>query len=81
MSIQTEKEIAIRTMFDLPEINFEERQLGIGGPGSPAFAVMSESEKYAYKTEQEVDQLLRLSTFELEKFEEITLLRSPPAAE
>lgn len=68
----TEKEIAIRIMFDLPEVDSDERLLGVGGPASPVFAEMSHSEKYAFKTEQEVDQLLRLSTFELEKFEEIT---------
>ncbi|MBD3403580.1 peptidoglycan DD-metalloendopeptidase family protein [candidate division GN15 bacterium] len=66
-----EKEIAIRTMFDLPEINTEERQLGVGGPGSPAIATMSESEKLAYHTEVEVDRLLRLSEFELEKYAEV----------
>lgn len=68
----TEKEIAIRTMFDLPEVNSEERQLGVGGPTPPVFANMSSSEKYAFKTERQVDQLLRLADFELEKFEEIT---------
>lgn len=68
----TEKEIAIRTMFDLPEVNSQERQLGVGGPQPPVFAEMTSSEKYAFKTEQEVDQLLRLSDFELEKFEEIS---------
>ncbi|MCB2231076.1 M23 family metallopeptidase [bacterium] len=66
-----QKEIAIRTMFDLPEINTEERQLGIGGPGSPGLNRMSESEKLAYRTEVEVDRLLRLSEFEIEKYNEV----------
>jgi len=65
------KEIAIRTIFDLPEISTEERQLGIGGPESKTLAVMSTNEKFAFKTEQEVDRLLRLSTFEIEKYAEV----------
>jgi murein DD-endopeptidase MepM/ murein hydrolase activator NlpD len=65
------KEIAIRAMFDLPEINPEERQLGIGGPGSPKYASMTETEKLAFATELEVDRLLRLSGFEIEKYSEV----------
>jgi len=66
-----QKEIAIRTIFDLPEINSEERQLGIGGPGPPAFISMTEAQEATYATEVEVDRLLRLSRFELEKFGEV----------
>ncbi|MDX9858873.1 MAG: peptidoglycan DD-metalloendopeptidase family protein [candidate division Zixibacteria bacterium] len=66
-----QKEIAIRTMFDLPEINIEERQLGTGGPGSQKYATMSQGEKLAYRTEVEVDRLLRLSEFEIEKYGEV----------
>ena len=65
------KEIAIRTMFDLPEINSEERQLGIGGPIPKSVRAMNETEKFAYTTEREVDRLLRLSNFELEKYAEV----------
>jgi murein DD-endopeptidase MepM/ murein hydrolase activator NlpD len=65
------KEVAIRTIFDLPEIPTEERELGIGGPGSKTFADKSQIEKYAYKTEMEVDRLLRLSAFEIEKYSEV----------
>lgn len=65
------KEIAIRTMFDLPEINTEERQLGIGGPIPQSVKAMNETEKFAYTTEREVDRLLRLSNFELEKYAEV----------
>ncbi len=65
------KEIAIRTMFDLPEINSEERQLGIGGPIPKSVKAMNETEKFAYTTEREVDRLLRLSNFELEKYAEV----------
>lgn len=66
-----EKEIKIRTIFDLPEINTEERQLGIGGPTSSNIAAISETEKAAMITEVEVDRLLRLSRFELEKYNEV----------
>ena len=65
------KEQTLRLAFDLPEIPSEERQLGIGGPISPAIARMSAQERIAYKTEQEVDRLLRLSSFELEKYQEV----------
>jgi murein DD-endopeptidase MepM/ murein hydrolase activator NlpD len=65
------KEVMIRTMFDLPEIDPEERQLGIGGPIPPAYTKMSDVEKAAWVTEGEVDRLLRLSQFELEKYSEV----------
>ena len=66
-----QKEVAIRTIFDLPEISTEERQLGIGGPGSQTFEQMSPQEQFAFQTEAEVDRLLRLSEFELEKYSEV----------
>jgi murein DD-endopeptidase MepM/ murein hydrolase activator NlpD len=65
-----QKEIAIRAVFDLPEISLEERQLGIGGPGAESIAPLSETEQLAYTTEADIDRLLRLSRFELEKFDE-----------
>ncbi len=67
------KEVAIRVMFDLPPINEDERLLGIGGPGQPDLARMSAAQQKAYETEIEVDRLLRLSKFELEKFGEIEI--------
>lgn len=66
-----EKEVRIRTMFDLPDVGDEERQLGIGGPTPPALSRMTVSEKAAYQTEMEIDRLLRLSRFELEKYAEV----------
>lgn len=66
-----DKEIKIRALFNLPEVDPEQRQLGIGGPASPALEDMSFVETAAYKTELEVDRLLRLSRFELEKFDEV----------
>jgi len=65
------KEIALRQVFGLPEINLEERQLGIGGPGGVSMTSLSETERLAYTTEAEVDRLLRLSSFELEKYAEV----------
>ena len=65
------KEVKLRTLFNLPEIKSEERQLGIGGPEPDQIAQLSAIEKEAYITEMEVDHLLRLSKFELEKYEEV----------
>jgi len=65
------KEVKIRTIFDLPEINEEERQLGIGGPDALSIGVLSDLERDALATEAEVDRLLRLSRFELEKYGEV----------
>ena len=65
------KEIAIRTIFDMPEINADERQLGIGGPTGKVSAIASETEKFARDTELEVDRLLRTSSFEVQKYAEV----------
>jgi len=65
------KEIALRQVFGLPEINLEERQLGVGGPDGLSTTDMSESQWLAYTTEAEIDRLLRLSSFELEKYAEV----------
>ncbi len=70
-STLVKKEASIRAIFELPEINEEERQLGIGGPEPPMLAVMTPGRKSAYLTELEVDGLLTLSQFELEKFGEV----------
>jgi murein DD-endopeptidase MepM/ murein hydrolase activator NlpD len=66
-----DKEVKIRTLFDLPEIDPEERQLGIGGPLSPVITNLSLTEQTALTTEVEVERLLRLSRFELEKYNEV----------
>ncbi len=66
-----QKEIKIRSIFDLPEIDLEERQLGIGGPAASHVPDMSAFEKNAVATELEVDRILRLSRFELEKYGEV----------
>lgn len=66
-----QKEMAVRTLFDLPEISLEERQLGIGGPTPPAVANMTPVEHEAYITGREIERLLRLSDFELQNFSEV----------
>ncbi len=65
-----EKEIVLRTAFDLPEIDLQERQLGVGGPAAKTIPT-SPTQKKARMAEVELDYLLRLSRFELEKFDEV----------
>ncbi len=65
------KEVYLRSIFDLPEIDPQQRQLGVGGPVPPAMASISETEKTAVVTEAEVDRLLKLSEFEIEKYAEV----------
>ncbi len=65
------REVRIRSLFDLPEIPDEERQLGVGGPEPAVLTEFSETEKDAFITELEVDHLLRLSQFELENYQNV----------
>jgi murein DD-endopeptidase MepM/ murein hydrolase activator NlpD len=65
------KEMLIRVAFNLPEIDPEERQLGVGGPVPEFVNNLSETGRLAYATEMEVDRLLKLSQFELEKYSEV----------
>jgi murein DD-endopeptidase MepM/ murein hydrolase activator NlpD len=67
-----EKEVVLRTAFDLHEIDPQERQLGIGGPKAAA-SITSAAQQSALVAEVELDHLLRLSRFELEKFDEVHL--------
>jgi murein DD-endopeptidase MepM/ murein hydrolase activator NlpD len=66
-----EKEIAIRDIFNLPEISTDERQLGIGGPDNMPYDQFSKALRIAHSTEKEIDALVRLSNFEQEKYEEV----------
>ncbi len=66
-----EKEIAIRTLFELPEIDLEERQLGIGGPGPLVSEPTTPLGLQAYESTERVEELLRLSSYELEKFADV----------
>jgi len=65
------KEEAIRTIFDLPAINPEARMLGVGGPTDPAMEEMTPSTVEALKVAADVDELLRLSKFERERYQEV----------
>jgi murein DD-endopeptidase MepM/ murein hydrolase activator NlpD len=66
-----QKEIQIRSLFDLPEINTEERQLGTGGPSIEVPQSLSDNHQNALETESEVDRLLLLSKYELEQYAEV----------
>jgi len=66
-----DKEKAIRAIFDLPDIDAQERQLGIGGPELFDYTDKSDAEMLAYQTESEIDELVRLSTFETQQFKAI----------
>lgn len=66
-----DKEKAIRVIFDLPDIDEQERQLGIGGPVFLDLSAKSKAERVAYQTESDIDELARLSSFESEQFKTI----------
>lgn len=66
-----QKEIAIRTAFGLPEVSVEERQLGIGGPSELPPPTVDQTTRLAVTSEVQIDRLLRLSSFELEKYAEL----------
>lgn len=65
------KESAIRTIFDLPEIDPEARMLGVGGPTDPEMESVTPSTAEAMKITSDVDELLRLSKFERERYQEV----------
>ena len=57
------REIAIREMFELPEIDPEQRLVGVGGPISEPPILASRADEVAYQSEVEVDRLNRLARF------------------
>jgi len=64
-----EKEKAIRTIFELPEIDPQERELGIGGPDAISSTDSSAPIKdAAFQSEAEIDRLVALSSFEKDQF-------------
>lgn len=65
------KEEAIRTIFDLPEIDSESRMLGVGGPEDPIVEEGTEATVAAMSVTTDVDALLRLSDFERERYQEV----------
>ncbi|MFQ5606712.1 MAG: M23 family metallopeptidase, partial [Candidatus Zixiibacteriota bacterium] len=66
-----EQEILIREMFDLPEIDPEQRLLGVGGPAPAQAELALGVDGMAYQNGTEIDRLNRLARFELEKFGEV----------
>lgn len=64
----TEKEKAIRTIFELPEIDPQQRQLGIGGPNILPDEEMGLNRSGAYQSEAEIDRLIAQTNFEKEQF-------------
>lgn len=70
------KEEAIRTIFDLPVIDPEERMLGIGGPTYPEADSLTLATAEAYRITGDVDELLRLAKFELTRYQEVYELLS-----
>jgi murein DD-endopeptidase MepM/ murein hydrolase activator NlpD len=66
-----DKEKVIRSMFNLPEIDDQQRQLGIGGPDLIDLTAKSVSERLAYDVELDVDELVRLSSFETRQYKDI----------
>lgn len=70
------KEKVIRDIFDLPVIDPETRMLGVGGPADPDMASVTQATATAMEISEDVDNLLRLSNFEQERYQEIyTLLQ------
>lgn len=67
----SEKEVAIRSLFNLPEVDPQERMLGIGGPNPMNWLSQSDGEQVAVATEQELDKLLKQTEYEFQKYNEI----------
>lgn len=67
-----EKEKAIRVIYGLPEIDQQQRELGIGGPGLLSTDDQGRpTTSAAFKSEAEVERLVALSSFEREQFSQI----------
>jgi murein DD-endopeptidase MepM/ murein hydrolase activator NlpD len=66
-----EKEENVRTVFGLPEVDAQLREVGIGGPMPSQFSNNSPLVKQAQEAEVELDKLLRQARFEKESFHQI----------
>ena len=66
-----DKEKEIRTIFDLPEVDPQERALGIGGPVFQPEEMPSYSRQLSYDIENRLDELVRLSSFETDQYDTI----------
>jgi murein DD-endopeptidase MepM/ murein hydrolase activator NlpD len=68
----TETELAIRTIFDLPQVDPQQRELGIGGPEMlPPDEHVTPSRLSAYQAEAEIDRLLVQSEIERQQLEDV----------
>ncbi|MFH2054477.1 MAG: M23 family metallopeptidase [bacterium] len=68
----TETELAIRTIFDLPQVDPQQRELGIGGPEMlPPDVQVTPTRLSAYQAEAEIDRLLTQSEIERQQLENI----------
>jgi murein DD-endopeptidase MepM/ murein hydrolase activator NlpD len=65
------KEEAIRTIFGLPEIDSEARMLGVGGPIDPDLQSVTVATAAALDVTAGVDELIRVSQFERERYQEV----------
>lgn len=61
----------VRTVFGFPEVNPDERALGIGGSVVETDLPLSESTQLTYAIESEIDRLLHRAAFERENFESV----------
>jgi murein DD-endopeptidase MepM/ murein hydrolase activator NlpD len=61
----------VRTVFGFPEVDADERALGVGGTTAEPEAALSESTQLTYAVESEIDRLLHRASFERENFESI----------
>ena len=59
----------VRTVFGFPEVDADERALGIGGTLAEPEVALSESTQLTYAVESEIDRLLHRASFERENFE------------
>ncbi len=66
-----EKEENVRTVFGLPEVDAQLREVGIGGPLPSQFSNQSLLVKQAQEVEAELNKLVRQARFERESFEQI----------
>lgn len=68
----TETELAIRTIFDLPQVDPQQRELGIGGPDMlPPAEQLRPGRWSAYQAEAEIDHLLVQSEIEKQQLADI----------
>ena len=70
-SLMVDKEKELQTIFSLPMVDEQERALGIGGPVFKPEETPSYAKQVAFNTENRLDELVRLSSFETEQYDTI----------